>query len=684
MKFDEIGQQIFDHELTQALHRLSWQVSRSWNCLTDQLQANTQQIIAADNQYLCQPELDQITLITKKGQSLTEVVTDMQLQQDALSTKLGATHLLWPLGSGITHQKNQAKIRVAWPEKLAEELFEARFKKTGITYLDFRNQLYLKVAQQLIAHQWFVEYLFGANPYAFASGQKEGQIAPKRNCSAVLSELELSQLNQVDYRSVDAYLATSKQLTCQDWVRLGCTKLTEAKQNGILYLEIYTANYDDQQRSAIGKDYLKLLEVMIGYFLMTPGLNNDDLNQVLSQSRQQTQVIVSQSPYTKNQAIHTSLHLLEELNRFATDFAYPEWQAVYLKLKQRINDPQETPAAKLLRQPSSILEFGKQQALKWQQELSPVTKKLDLNSQKLLQAAILKGLSYRILLASAGILQIGERVIVKGIQTEKNSAAYQHLLQYKQQAKDLAQQAGFYTLQSWEINNMQQAHQLYSQIKQRAVVVKSALANEQQAAQVFRLGPSKAAFIEAVSRLHKKKQPVLVEQVVSGSTYRALIAEGQVVSIVEKIPANVVGDGRSTLQQLLAKKQLILDEIEMATLKSQGIEFDEVISRGIQVLLRYDASSSTNAQYLEVLEEIDQSYLLRIAKLAKCLHLNDGGIDVILPNLYQPYEPEHPEMMVFLSAHAEVDYRIHENVMLLEKQNIAEKLLQAWNLDEVF
>lgn len=684
MKFDEIGQQIFEHELTQALHRLSWQISRTWNCLTKQLQANTQKIIATDNQYLYQPKPDQITLITKKGQSLTEVITDMQLQQDALLTKLGPTHLLWPLGSGITQQKNLAKICVAWPEKLAEELFEVQFKKTGITYLDFRNQLYLKVAQQLIAHQWFVEYLFGANPYDFANGQKEGQVAPKRNCSAVLNELELSQLNQVDYRSVDAYLATSKQLTCQDWVRLGCTKLTDAKQNGILYLEIYTANYDDQQCLAIGKDYLKLLEVMIGYFLMTSGLSNDELNQVLSQSRQQTQVIVSQSPYTKNQAIHTSLHLLEELNRFANDFAYSEWQPVYTKLKKRIHDPQETPAAKLLRQPTSILEFGKHQALKWQQELSSSTKKLDLNSQKLLQAAILKGIPYRVLLPQAGILQIGQRVIVKGIQTEKNSVAYQELLLYKQQAKSLAQQAGFYTLQAWEINNMQQAHELYSRIKQRAIVVKSALANGQQAAQVFRLGPSKAEFIEAVSRLLKQKQPVLVERVVSGSTYRALIAEGQVVSIVEKIPANVVGDGRSTLKQLLAKKQFVLDEVEIATLKNQGIEFDEVIPRGIQVLLRYDASSNTNAQYLEVLDEIEQSYLLRIVKLAKCLHLNDGGIDVILPNLYQPYDPNHPDLMVFLSAHTEIDYRIHENVMLVEKQNVAEKLLQAWNLDGAF
>ena len=166
----------------------------------------------------------------------------------------------------------------------------------------------------------------------------------------------------------------------------------------------------------------------------------------------------------------------------------------------------------------------------------------------------------------------------------------------------------------------------------------------------------------------------------SGSTYRALIADKKVVSIVEKIPANVVGDGRSTLEQLLAKKQYVLDEIETETLKNQGIRLDEVIPRGIQVLLRYDASSNTKAQYLEVLDEIDQSYLTKIVELAESLHLNDGGIDVILPNLYQPYDLAHPELLVFLSAHTEIDYSIHENVMLLDSQDIATKLLQAWKV----
>lgn len=680
MKFDEIGQQIFEQELTQALHCLSWQVSRTWNCVTPDLQANTISLGLTANQYFNQPNLDQVTLITKKGQSLTDVINDMQIQQDALLTKLTTKQLLWPLGSGVTQAKNSTQIRVAWPEKLAEELFEAKFKKAGLTYLDFRNQLYLKVAQQLIAHQWFVEYLFGANPYDFARGQKEGKVAPKRNSCAILDEQQLAKLDQIDYHTIKGYLKTTHNLSCQDWVKLGCTQLTETKQEGILYLEIQTANYDDQQRLGIGKDYLKLMEVMIGYFLMIPGCDNGDLKQILSQKRMQAQEIVAQSPYAKNQATQTSLHLLEELNRFATQFAYFDWQAVYTKLKKRINDPQETPAAKLLRQPSSILEFGKQQALKWQKDISATTQKLDTNSQKLLQAAILNGITYQILLAQAGVLQIGKRVIVKGIQTEKNSAPYQQLLQYKQQANRLAQKAGFYTLQSWEINNMQQAHELYSKIKKRAVVVKSALANAQQQAHVFRLGPTKEQFIAAVSRIHKQGSPVLVEQVVSGSTYRALIADKKVVSIVEKIPANVVGDGRSTLEQLLAKKQYVLDEIETETLKNQGIRLDEVIPRGIQVLLRYDASSNTKAQYLEVLDEIDQSYLTKIVELAESLHLNDGGIDVILPNLYQPYDLAHPELLVFLSAHTEIDYSIHENVMLLDSQDIATKLLQAWKV----
>ncbi|HEY9688590.1 MAG TPA: cyanophycin synthetase, partial [Coleofasciculaceae cyanobacterium] len=48
-----------------------------------------------------------------------------------------------------------------------------------------------------------------------------------------------------------------------------------------------------------------------------------------------------------------------------------------------------------------------------------------------------------------------------------------------------------------------------------------------------------------------KSQTILVERFYKGNDHRVLVVNGQVVAVAERVPARVVGDGRSTIQELI-------------------------------------------------------------------------------------------------------------------------------------
>ena len=107
----------------------------------------------------------------------------------------------------------------------------------------------------------------------------------------------------------------------------------------------------------------------------------------------------------------------------------------------------------------------------------------------------------------------------------------------------------------------------------------------------------------------------------------------------------------------------------------QGVTLETIPGRGNEVLLRYDATSGTGNRSLEVLDEIDSSYLDELCRLAKALRLHDGALDIVIPNIYQRYDADHPEALIFLNAHATPELSMHENVLLIGNQNIAKKIV---------
>lgn len=675
MKLDEIGKQIEASQMTEVLQTLRFQVKRSFALLDKQGQVN--QSAEFKNQYL-EIKKGQVTLTSRPQQDLAGLNLDMALQSQALKQVLPSGYYPWPWSSSPIVRGVDAKnqIFIQLPEELLLNLYSEKFVQSKVAYTDFRNQVYLKLARQFINYQWVLTYFFGATPFKWEEMVAEAKVSPVRSHRTSLNAVELKEANIIDYRDLAKYQAI--QNTGVDFVSLMTEELADQTRviSGLQLNQIDLAPQTDFGQT---KELLPLINVMAGYFLMTAGPEMANLRATLTAARQKNQIIAQENPFAQSQFATELRQFLDELGRFAKNYRYNDFSNVMTVLKQRLDKPEETLAARSLRQNQGMSVLATSLANLDYRTTEIKLKTLSHNSLLLLQRAVVKGLDYQVIAPEADIIEIAGHLIDHGISQSQNSLLYSRLWAQKQTAKKLAQAAGVTTSSAWVVKNNHDLSQLWPLLQTKGLVLKPAGEISSNQNRVFRMPPTSGELKIALGRLQKDSKEVLIEQVVAGSNYRALIIAGKLVSLIERLPLRVVGDGRTPLADLLVRKNIKLGQIEKETLKSQGIRLTDVISRGIEVLLRYDASSQTGMQSYESLTEMDASYRPVIENLAAKLGMVEGALDLVIPNIYQVYDVQKDNQLVFLSAHCYPELAFHQKTVFGD-QDIVTEIFRLWNL----
>lgn len=135
---------------------------------------------------------------------------------------------------------------------------------------------------------------------------------------------------------------------------------------------------------------------------------------------------------------------------------------------------------------------------------------------------------------------------------------------------------------------------------------------------------SRPAFVRAFRNVADTYGSVLVEQYRKGAEFRFLLVSGRLVGVVHRRPASVVGDGRSTVEELIRVKNLDrgpihkplkLGDPELRTLAGQGMRASSVPEASRRVFLRsalnlhfggdaVEASSQITAEEAQLMEQV--------------------------------------------------------------------------------
>lgn len=155
--------------------------------------------------------------------------------------------------------------------------------------------------------------------------------------------------------------------------------------------------------------------------------------------------------------------------------------------------------------------------------------------------------------------------------------------------------------------------------------------------------------IRAAYLLASQKGPeVLVEQQVFGRQYRILVVSGRMVAAAERLPAMVVGDGRSTVLELVHTENLNplrgvgherpmtripLDRVAESCVRRQGLTFGSVPTAGQAVYLRDSANLSTGGSAVDCTDEVAQAARELAQRTAQVVGLDVAGVDIISPDI---------------------------------------------------
>lgn len=168
-----------------------------------------------------------------------------------------------------------------------------------------------------------------------------------------------------------------------------------------------------------------------------------------------------------------------------------------------------------------------------------------------------------------------------------------------------------------------------------------------------------------------KTKSVIVERYYEGSDHRILVVNGKVIAVAERVPAHVVGDGKSTIARLIeitnsdpnrgeghdnVLTKIVLDKTANDVLARQGYSLDTILRKGERAYLRATANLSTGGIAIDRTDEIHPENIWLAERVVKIIGLDIAGLDVVTPDIRKPLNEVNG---VIVEVNAAPGFRMH-------------------------
>jgi cyanophycin synthetase len=145
----------------------------------------------------------------------------------------------------------------------------------------------------------------------------------------------------------------------------------------------------------------------------------------------------------------------------------------------------------------------------------------------------------------------------------------------------------------------------------------------------------------------------IVERHLHGADHRLLVVGDRLVAAARREPPSVVGDGTSTIAELVMKEnlnplrgddhstslsKLRLDAIGVEHLAEQQLTPQTVLKAGQKISLRRNANLSTGGTATDVTDTVHPEVAARAVEAARMVGLDVAGIDIVATRIDQPLE----------------------------------------------
>ncbi|WP_373527312.1 cyanophycin synthetase [Nostoc sp.] len=158
----------------------------------------------------------------------------------------------------------------------------------------------------------------------------------------------------------------------------------------------------------------------------------------------------------------------------------------------------------------------------------------------------------------------------------------------------------------------------------------------------------KEEFYQVAEKILQTQSGLLVERFYSGNDFRILAFDDEVVAAYQRIPLSVIGDGNSTIMQLVENKrqkfvknnEKILIDLEdfriHRKLHRQNLSLETVLPEDSLVYLLDNANLSNGGHSVDFTDSIHPDFQKLAIKITKDLGLRLAGVDIITTDITKP------------------------------------------------
>lgn len=162
---------------------------------------------------------------------------------------------------------------------------------------------------------------------------------------------------------------------------------------------------------------------------------------------------------------------------------------------------------------------------------------------------------------------------------------------------------------------------------------------------------SKEQALKAFTLAKRISNAVIVEQFIEGDDYRLLVINHKLIAAAKRLPAQVTGDGVSTLQQLIDHTNadpkrgygheevltyITIDDISEKLIREKGYSLETVLAKDEVMVLKDTANLSTGGTSIDVTDVVHPSIVFMAERISRIVGLDICGIDLLSIDISKP------------------------------------------------
>lgn len=275
-------------------------------------------------------------------------------------------------------------------------------------------------------------------------------------------------------------------------------------------------------------------------------------------------------------------------------------------------------------------------------------KKLVAESIANIKDAISQGIDYEVLNEAKSVVQFDlnghKEFVIEGNKTDRDSYIFPIITDDKYTAKMIMAEHGINVPKAILLDkdmDSEDIENLVSQFYNSRIVIKPRNTNYGIGITVFSKPATKKQILNAIDYAFKFDTNVLVEQYQKGMEYRFLVIDGKCLSVAHRRAASVVGDGKSTIEELIKMKNkedwhaltgtpVKMDEPVIEYLKLQNLNLKSIPSKGRRITLRSNSNCSTGGESVDYTDTMPTKFKKIAEKAAKAFNGKICGVDIII------------------------------------------------------